>query len=311
MSEGIRFERLVKRFVPGIGEPKPPQIGPVTFDVPRGKVCSLLGANGAGKSTCIKALLGLIRPTEGRTSILGEPTESEGWRGRVGYLSEQARLPDHLTAEETLRYFGTLKGLRGDQIASQIPALLARLDIGSTAKRLVRGFSKGMQQRLAIGIALLGDPEVLVLDEPMSGLDPLGRRLVRDIMIEHKERGASILFSTHIIPDAEALSDLAVVLSRGLVVVEGSLDDLLGRADSFEVTFVPGSTTEFAAFPTRVRGEAREVAVSNDGLEELLAHIRTTGGRLVTVQPLGRSLEALVDRVSSRSAVPAEQRATQ
>lgn len=304
MNTGVQFEGLTKKFVPGIGEAQPPTIGPVSFEVPQGVVCALLGANGAGKSTCIKALLGLIRPTSGRSLILGSPSESENWRGRVGYLAEQARIPEHLTAEETLSYVARLKGLPAPASSVQVAALLSRLDLGSAAKRLVRGFSKGMQQRLAVAAALLGDPDVLIFDEPMSGLDPVGRRLVRDLMIERKEHGACILFSTHILPDAEALSDQAVVLSRGAVVAEGTLDRLMGPAASFEVTFVPGAGAGTLDLPMRVRGEAREVTVPPEELETVLGRVRAAGGRLVTVEAVRRSLEALIGQTPKTTEPP-------
>ena len=300
MMDSIRVDALVKRFVPGLGERATPPIGPLNFSVEQGQICALLGANGAGKSTCIKALLGLIRPTQGRTWILGEPTESPAWRGRVGYLSEQARVPDHLTPTEALRYLGSLNGLPKRRLDESVPRLLSRLDLSEASGRLIRTFSKGMQQRVGLATALLGEPEVLVLDEPMSGLDPIGRRLVRDLMIEEKSRGVSILFSTHIIPDAEALADVAVVIARGKVVAMGPLNDLMGPAEAFDVTFVQGSE-ELVSTPFRVRGGAREMRVPAEELEKLLARIRSSGARLITVEPVRRSIESLITPTQPRS----------
>jgi ABC-2 type transport system ATP-binding protein len=288
----LRVEGFVKQFKPGLGEPPIAPIGPISFEVPRGEICALLGPNGAGKSTSIKALLGLVRPSSGSTFILGHPTPSDSWRGRVGYLPEQARIHEHLTAAEALAYLGRLQGLSASVIDQRSASLLGRLDL--PPRRLVRSFSKGMQQRVSIAQALLAAPELLVLDEPMSGLDPIGRKLVRDLMLEEKARGATILFSTHIIPDAEALSDRATIIAKGRLVATGSLDELMGKAELFDVTYVPrgGTSVDLGDRPQRVRGEAREVGASPDDLEDVLRAIRAAGGRLITVEPVRKSLES-------------------
>ena len=191
-----------------------------------------LGPNGAGKTTTLKLLMQLIYPTSGRAEILGRPVGDLAVRRRIGYLPENPSFYDYLTAEELLGYFGAaLRLLRAPSAASASPTLLDRVGIGAERRLQLRKFSKGMIQRVGIAQALLNDPEVVFLDEPMSGLDPLGRRDVRSLILELRDQGRTVFFSSHILADAEALCRRVAVVAGGRLAASGTLSDIL----AFEV----------------------------------------------------------------------------
>src|SRR6188474_3316902 len=193
MSPAIRIEDLTKDYAIGFWRRRPYRaLDRLTLDIEPGEVYGFLGPNGAGKTTTLKLLMQLIYPTSGRAEILGRPVGDVGVRRRIGYLPENPYFYDHLTAEELLDYYGRLFGMSAAQRAARIPAALDRLGIGGERRMALRKFSKGMLQRVGLAQAVLNDPEVLFLDEPMSGLDPLGRRDVRALMLELRDQGRTI-----------------------------------------------------------------------------------------------------------------------
>ncbi len=222
--------------------------------VGRGEVVALLGPNGSGKSTTIKLLLGLIRPTAGKASVLGKPAGHRATLRRVGYLPEETRLFPFLTAEETLRFFGSVAGLSRRERTEAARVLLDDLDLAAVARRRTAGFSKGMTRRLGLGAALMGDPDLLILDEPTSGLDPLASAEVKARIERLKAAGRTVLLSSHLLADVENLCDRVAILGRGELMHSGPADELLELRDEFEVRFKGGGED----FAERVRAFVEE-----------------------------------------------------
>jgi ABC-2 type transport system ATP-binding protein len=223
----IRTRDLCKDYHVGFWRPRPYRaLDHLSIEVAAGDVFGFLGPNGAGKTTTLKLLMQLVFPTSGEAEILGRPAGDVGVRRRIGYLPENPYFYDHLTAEELLDYYGRLFGMTAADRRTRIPATLDRLGIGAERRLALRKFSKGMLQRVGLAQAVLNDPEVLFLDEPMSGLDPLGRRDVRALMLELRDQGRTIFFSSHILSDAEALCSQVAIVAKGRLAAAGRLTDL-------------------------------------------------------------------------------------
>ena len=191
----------------------------VSLQVDAGETLALVGPNGAGKTTTLLSILGLLRPQRGEVRIYGHEAGSREARRRVGFLSEIFYTYRYRRADDLLRYYGSLSGMSKPALDDRVPALLERVGLGSAARRRVKTFSKGMVQRLGLAQALLHEPELLVLDEPTTGLDPEGRRLVAELVSEQKRRGTAVLLSSHILTDVERVCDRVVILRRGKVVL--------------------------------------------------------------------------------------------
>src|SRR5262245_33404573 len=232
-SPAVSISNLKKSYRVGfLAQGSRPALVDLSLEVQPGEIFGYLGPNGAGKTTTLKILMGLAFADSGSASILGLPLESEGWRHRVGYLPEHPYFYDYLTASEYLDYVGRLFGLEVKERRERARSLLDRVGLASAADISVRRYSKGMCQRLGIAQALLNDPELVFLDEPMSGLDPVGRRLVRELILELRARGRTIFFSTHILSDAEALCDRVALMRSGRLVSIGRLDQILDQGIS-------------------------------------------------------------------------------
>ncbi|MBN2429352.1 MAG: ABC transporter ATP-binding protein [Deltaproteobacteria bacterium] len=214
----IFLENISKIYDPGLFKKKVQAVEDLTLEVRQGEVYGLIGPNGAGKSTTIRVLLGLIRPDQGRILFRGEPLQQEKFQQEIGYLPENPYLYDYLTLQEVLQFCGRVSGGSSKGLQERIEALAAKLELTHALKRPLRTYSKGMLQRAGICFALLHDPAIVILDEPMSGLDPLGRKLVFDIVLELKEKGKTIFFCSHILSDVERLCDRMGVLVKGRLV---------------------------------------------------------------------------------------------
>jgi ABC-2 type transport system ATP-binding protein len=271
-------------------------VGDVSFDVPAGTIHGLLGPNGAGKTTTLKMLLGLVRPTSGSFRILGVESTAPGAKRNLGFLPEQPYFSPQLTATQTMLLFGRLSGMTADEVKSGIADRLERVGLTGRERTVLSKFSRGMLQRLGIALALLGDPSVLVLDEPASGLDPVGQRDVRNLMLELRSRGTTVLLSSHQLSEVETVCDGVTILNRGSVAAQGHIDDLLNIAGQTSVRARGGGD----ALPPSVEPLAQDVATSGgtwifsvadadvrrvvDGLDE-------DGWQLVSVTPKRESLE--------------------
>lgn len=275
----------------------------VSLQVRRGEVFGFLGPNGAGKTTAFKVLMRLLYPTAGTARILGCSLDDLAMRARIGYLPEQPYFYDYLTAREFLRYCGKLFELPAAISEERSTQLLEQVGLARDADKHLRKFSKGMLQRLGLAQALLNDPEVLFLDEPMSGLDPLGRREVRELMESWRVQGKTVFFSTHILSDAETLCDRVAILKGGRVVEAGRLVDILQRRSrAYEIVVREIGETGLAALRQlaieckQTPAGVRLQLASESELERLLALLRQHGGQLVSVNPVRESLEDLFVR---------------
>jgi ABC-2 type transport system ATP-binding protein len=268
----------------------------LTLTVPRGEVFGYLGPNGSGKTTTLKLLLGLLRPDRGTARILGEPHASRAWRYRAGYLPENPYLYDYLTPMEYLDYAGRLFGMPPAERRDRARQVIERVGLTASARAPMRRFSKGMLQRAGLAQALLNDPELVFLDEPMSGLDPIGRHMVKDVILDLRRRGRTVLFSTHILSDAESLCDRVAVLSAGRLLTVGRLHEIL-RIDVSHlevlVSGVDGALLE--RLPglkgRQALGERSSLQVEEASLGDLVQAVQRAGGRVLSVQPIRESLE--------------------
>jgi ABC-2 type transport system ATP-binding protein len=270
-----------------------PALLDLTLQVMAGEVFGYLGPNGSGKTTTLKLLMGLLYPDAGTARILGIPMAERAWRYRVGFLPEHPYFYDYLTAEEYLLYVGQLFGLGRGARRERARALLELVGLHRSAGVSLRRFSKGMVQRVGIAQALVNDPELVILDEPMSGLDPIGRRLVRNIIRGLKEAGKTVFFSTHILPDAETLCDRVAVLRAGRLLDVGPLARILSLDVSHMEVLVSGP--EPTAGP-RIRsrehmGDRWRLEVEEKALGATIAAVEAAGGRILSVQPIRQSLE--------------------
>jgi ABC-2 type transport system ATP-binding protein len=308
-------ERLGKSYRVGhIIARRRPALVDLSLRVERGEVFGYLGPNGSGKTTTLKLLTGLLFPDQGTATVLGCALHDPAWRFRAGYLPEQPYFYDYLTAAEYVEYAARLLGLSRAEGRARTRRLLAQVGLGQVADVPLRRFSKGMLQRLGLAQALVGDPEIVFLDEPMSGLDPLGRRLVRDLVLELKGAGKTVFFSTHILSDAEALCDRVALLREGRLLQCGRLDEILQLDVShLEVLASGGHEEARAAPPPPVRalrplGERWRFEVDEADLVEALAWLRAGGARVLTVQPVRQSLEDYFFSQLERGREPAPRR---
>ncbi len=252
------------------------------LDVKRGEIFGFIGPNGAGKTTAIKCLMGLQFPTGGEARILGRDIGDPRCRERVGFLPERPYFYAHLSAREFLDFYGKLFDLPATLRHKRIDELLERVNLGRFADVPLKAYSKGMLQRAGLAQALINDPELVVLDEPMSGLDPLGRALVRDVILEERERGRTVFFSSHILADVEQMADRVGMLVSGKLVGCGTIDELVGdKVRHVDVTWREG-------------GERKVHRVAPEALDETLASVRAAGGRILEVHRARQTLEAIL-----------------
>ena len=268
---------------------------PLQLTVEDGEVFGYLGPNGAGKTTTLKLLMGLIFPTAGSARVLGMDWRDPQVKTQIGYLPEQPYFYDHLTARELLDYYGQLSGMDGKGRGERVQRVLARVGMAESADVQLRKFSKGMLQRVGIAQAILHDPKLVFLDEPMSGLDPMGRMEVRDLIQSLKDEGKTVFFSTHILADAEALCDRVAVLNRGELRDVGVVADLTAEVGGkVEIVWEgAGATAAIQALGGECHTTANLVRVRlpENKLDAAIDAIRRAQGRLVSVTPVRATLE--------------------
>jgi ABC-2 type transport system ATP-binding protein len=274
----------------------------LTLQVRCGEIFGFLGPNGAGKTTTLKLLMRLIYPTEGTASILGQPIDRAATRARVGYLPENPYFYDYLTGRELLVYTAALYDIPNREATPRIDQLLDMVGlIDERADRQLRKYSKGMLQRIGIAQALVNDPAVVFLDEPMSGLDPVGRREVRDLILRLREQRKTVFFSSHILSDVEALCDRAAILSRGKLIRAGSVQEMTEEEEPALEILAVGLDAATVSRACEPLASVASVAATPNGVQLVLSDerdvdkaircIRESGGRLVSVNPRRRSLE--------------------
>ena len=291
----IETENLSKEYPYGfLNLKKRMSLENLNLRVESGEVFGFLGPNGAGKSTTIKLLMRLIFPTSGTARILGKSIEDVSTHQVVGYLPEQPYFYDYLTATELLDYFARFHRLTASDRRERIERMLKKVGLETAKKIQLRKYSKGMLQRVGMAQAILHEPEVVVLDEPMSGLDPLGRREVRDIILELKREGRTVLFSTHILSDAEMLCDRVGVIVGGKLRGVGTPGEMVGmRTQGMEILFeVEGAAKKFALMDRATRtGERYRVEVSEGELYGALNDLNSVGARILSVAQIKPTLE--------------------
>ena len=306
MNTIIEIENLTKDYEVGFWKKKKVRaLDNLNLQVESGQIFGFLGGNGAGKTTTIKILMSLIFPTNGKAKILGSDIADVKMHRRIGYCPENPYFYDYLKASELMMYFAELFGLDKAKGKQKTAELLTKVGLEEKDwNKQLRKFSKGMLQRVGIAQALINEPEIVFLDEPMSGLDPIGRREVRELIAELRSKGTTVFMSTHILSDIEALCDNVAILRNGKLAATGKLDDLLtqsGEMQSFEIV-LKGVTAESlqaeidkisgATLTAKPNGANIQVSDEND-IEKILQISRKTGGSLVSVQPVKQSLEEL------------------
>jgi ABC-2 type transport system ATP-binding protein len=288
----VRLEGVSKTFTTGFfGQEKRQALRNVSFRVRKGCSFGFLGPNGAGKTTTIKILVGLIWPSSGNASVFDLRPSDRHARARFGYLPENPSFPDGLTGNEVLRLVCHLTGVPRTRQGDEIPRVLKLVDLADASDLTVRKYSKGMIQRLGIAQALVNDPELVILDEPMSGLDPVGRREMKDLIVELRRSGHTILFSTHIIADVEEVCDDAAIIVRGEIVKAGPVADLIGTGTREVEVLATGVPPDFP-IPFSPAGTLSRFSLNKESdLHPLMEALWTRGARLVSVRPLRYGLE--------------------
>jgi len=295
----ISVVRLSKVYRSGFRMKRVQALKDVSLDIERGEIFGFLGPNGAGKTTLLKILMGLSEPTSGTALVFGRPPRDAAAKARLGFLPESPYFYDYLTAREFLELAARLSAVPKSEATGRVTGLLRQLRMERAADVQMRGFSRGMLQRMGIAQALVADPELVVLDEPMGGLDPVGRKEFRDIIVDLRERGKTVFFSTHILSDVEMICDRVGIVIEGRMVEVGRLSEILtGDIESIEVT-VKGVTGKTQKALERVSqhsiksGDELLLTVRNDeDVDRIMAICREMGGiRVVGLVPHRRTLE--------------------
>jgi ABC-2 type transport system ATP-binding protein len=306
MSSAVEIESLTKDYNVGFWRKRKVRaLDGLSLAVEPGEIFGFLGANGAGKTTTLKLLMRLIYPTAGSARILDYDIAEVAMHSRIGYLPENPYFYDYLTAREFLDYCAELFGFARSERAKRAKDLLRRVRLEEKSwNTQLRKFSKGMLQRVGLAQALINDPEVVFLDEPMSGLDPVGRREVRDLIASLRQEGKTVFMCSHILSDIEVLCDRVAILKRGTLAHVGYLDELRRRAGENNHVEIVASTTDAEALAMHLSDGVRpQIASTASGLriqvqdesevDAVLAALRKAGGKLVSVEPVRQSLEEL------------------
>ncbi|MCU0722684.1 MAG: ABC transporter ATP-binding protein [Planctomycetes bacterium] len=275
----------------------------LSLSVRRGEIFGLLGPNGAGKTTLVKILLDICRPTEGLTSLFGVDSRSVAARARVGYLPEDHQFPPYLTGMTALELYGSLSGMGGPDLRPRSEEMLAKVGLAEFARVKVRKYSKGMKQRLGIAQAIFHDPDLVFLDEPTDGVDPVGRRAIRDLLLELQGRGKTVFLNSHLLLEVEMICSRVAILDRGRLLRVGPVSELTRTENEYRVR----TTGDPAAALAAVRGALGEGAADKDGirfhaegeagLDKALDALAAGGFRIRELQPVKATLEDIFIRL--------------
>ena len=304
MTTALQISNLTKDYKTGFFKQRSVRaLDGLTLEVRSGQIFGFLGGNGAGKTTTIKILMGLLHPTTGEAKILGQDISEIDVHRRLGYCPENPYFYDYLTPLELLNYFGEIFGLNSQKRKERSTDLLNAVGLEeSNWNKHLRKFSKGMLQRVGLAQSLLNDPEIIFLDEPMSGLDPIGRREIRELIAGLRTHGKTVFMSTHILSDIESLCDEVAILSRGKLTATGNLQDLLTSSSDrqgFEVTIANIDNSALrsmvlGSFSVNEQASGAIVTCADEGeVEAVISAARSAGGKLISVQQVKQSLEDL------------------
>lgn len=292
----IEILDLEKNYLVGFWHKRPkPALRPLRLTIEEGEVFGFLGPNGAGKTTTLKLLMGLVFPTAGSARILGYAMDDPRVKSQIGFLPEQPYFYDHLNARELLNYYAQLSGVPAKGRSARVEQMLGRVGLADSANLQLRKFSKGMLQRVGLAQAILHDPKLVFLDEPMSGLDPMGRREVRDLIQQLRSEGKTVFFSTHILSDAEALCNRVGVIHQGELRGVGAVADLTAQAKGkVEIIFyaqkVPAGLAEFGT-EAKVSGDIVNAVLPEERQDAALEVLRREHIKLISLNPVRASLE--------------------
>lgn len=295
----LNVENLVKDYTTGFLRKRVRVLKGVSFSVNKGEIFGFVGPNGAGKTTTFKTILGFVSPTGGSVEIMGKPLGDVDVKKHIGYLPENPYFYDYLTGEELLHYMGELHGLNGSGLSKRVDELLEKVNMSHAKRVQLRKYSKGMLQRVGVAQALINDPEFLILDEPMSGLDPMGQREIRELILEQKKKGKTILLSSHILSDVEALCDRVGVIIGGRVVKMGELGKLFEEIHTdYEMLLKDvdeGIVNKFSDLRVTIEKRAGFVVLKfdEDIKARVLDAISKSQADVVSLHPLRKSLEGL------------------
>jgi ABC-2 type transport system ATP-binding protein len=299
----LRAEGLVKTYRKPFTGRRVEAVRQVSFEVHRGEIFGFLGPNGAGKTTSIKMITGLGAVTAGTIEILGQRAPAPDVMARVGFLPESPYVYPYLTPREFVTLCGRLCGLPRKVLGEKVEKVIARVGMAQAIDRPARALSKGMLQRTALAAALVHDPELLILDEPMSGLDPVGRKEVRDLIVEEKQRGHTVFFSSHILSDVEMLCDRVCILRQGKIVVSGAMRELLAQDKRRSEITIAGAGPDLRSFFDGVASRVREAGGAlvlevegDDAVRSVVERALAQGARLESVTPKRETLEDLFVR---------------
>jgi ABC-2 type transport system ATP-binding protein len=293
----IEILGLEKTYMVGFWRKRPKcALQPLNLAVEDGEIFGFLGPNGAGKTTTLKLLMGLVFPSAGTARILCQEWTDPQVKAQIGFLPEQPYFYDYLTAHELLNYYAQLSGVPGKERARRVEAMLQRVGLRDVKGVQLRKFSKGMLQRVGIAQAILHDPKVVFFDEPMSGLDPMGRREVRDLMEQLKHEGKTVFFSTHILSDAEALCDRVAIIHKGELRGIGAVEDLTSSVQGkveviWQGTLVPAAMKALGA-ECHVTGDMVRAVIGENQQDAAIDALRRERLRLISIVPVRTSLEA-------------------
>lgn len=312
----VQVQQLRKIFRVGFWGRRVIAVDGISFDVRHGEIFGFLGPNGAGKTTTIKMLMGLIYPSGGTATLFGQTIGDPTAKAKVGFLPESPYFYDYLTGREFLQFYGHLFGLWGSALNKRVDELLEMVGMVHARDLQLRKFSKGMLQRVGIAQALINDPELVVLDEPMSGLDPIGRKEVRDLIFRLKDSGKTVMFSSHILHDAELLCDRVAMIMKGKLVACGHVSELIAGDTTHEVDMVidrllPEALERIKPLANKVVLQGERVMVvltSQQRVDEVLDVIHSAKAKLVAVTPHKASLEDLFIRKATGEQQPVEAR---
>jgi ABC-2 type transport system ATP-binding protein len=273
-TPAVSVHHLTKVFKGQLGKGAFRAVHDVSLNVQIGEVYGLIGPNGSGKSTIMKTILGLLQPTEGDTSIFGIPSIQVASRRSVGFLPENPYFYKHLTGRETLLFYGKLCEMRGEKLKSRADEMLALTGLEDAATRRVGGYSKGMLQRLGLAQALIHEPRLLVLDEPTAGVDPSGSRIIRDLIIEFRTRGITVLVTSHLLEQMQEVCDRVGIMAHGRMVREGRVEDLIAVENQTEMVLENAPPALLAKIDALIKAEGGDTRLLRSG------HPRTTLERL-------------------------------
>jgi ABC-2 type transport system ATP-binding protein len=295
MSAVLKISGLSKAFQTGFIPKKTVALDGVSLEVEPGEIFGLLGPNGAGKTTTIKCILSLIRPDSGTIELMGHPIPSYEAKSRIGFLSENPYVYDFLTGREYLILSAKLYGMTKKKAQEKADELLSQFHMNQSADVILRKYSKGMLQRIGLAQSLINDPDFLILDEPMSGLDPVGRKEVRDLMLSLKSKGRTLLFSSHILSDAEMICDRVAILVRGKVQTIGKLQSLLKKIEAYEITVSNLKDFNFDGIPHKVIAQSdsqlllRVASIAE--IDSIIALSKKHQFQIESIVPLRQTLE--------------------